>query len=344
LGSVGNGIWVNSLFNLDGFAGKTIRVRFVQTDLDLSVGAHWANFFGNALGNATRGWRIDDICVSGLVAIPLILGVDEKEDAVSACPVDPADNCNTVTADAGPDLEPLTAGALVELSAAGSTFDQCVDGFLQFRWRNGGVILQDYSTNPFLVDTPAVTTTYTVDVQCSTDLACEGSDTVVVTPPATGGVEMVNTRFDEGDDRVKGDAPDTDVVALLVRVDLKHDGSNMAAALTTGIAPELVSVLRLNSCGLAVMTPDSAEAAGSAVLRGSSGSHADVTTSLGIGGVVGYLPYAVVPNGPGSLGRLLASGQGIAGGRGTIAPADLGFGAAFDDVKNSEGSLGDCTP
>jgi hypothetical protein len=198
LGSVGTGVWVNSLFNLDAAGGKTIRVRFVLEDLDFIVGLPWTAAFGNRLGNAFRGWRIDDIAMSGLVDTPLQLGVDARTPGVPACPVDPdpltPENeaaCDTMTADAGVDVISDVSGGAVVLDGSASFANQCVDGFLEFRWRIGGQIVQDYSTEATLFDGPVLTTLYTMDVRCSTDPACAASDSVLVVPEDQGEISGV---------------------------------------------------------------------------------------------------------------------------------------------------------
>jgi hypothetical protein len=215
-GSFGTGVWVNSIFSLDSYGGKTIKVRFVLTGIELGSPnsfPRWDSVFGNALGNAFRGWNIDDVAMAGLVSTPLTLVVDPRLGLTSDCPLDqsctttpevscqtvadcpitlPPNSCapdptpgnqaacTTMTADAGPDGATAVTGALVTLDAANSFADACVDGFLEFRWRVGGTILQDFSTNSELVDTPAGTTVYTVDVRCSSDPGCSGSDSAFV--------------------------------------------------------------------------------------------------------------------------------------------------------------------
>ncbi|MFQ5767817.1 MAG: hypothetical protein ACE5ID_07525, partial [Acidobacteriota bacterium] len=189
-GSNGNGVWINSLFSLDQFAGRSIIVRFVMSDIDIAPGLLWIDIFGNALGNAFRGWILDDVAVSGLVDAPLTLVNDPRSvPLTNACPVDPDPStplnenaCGFITADAGPDQIIPVSGATVTLDANNSTPDQCVNGFLQYRWRIGTTILQDFSTSSVVVDAPATTTLYTVDVQCSTDPACQGSDSALVIP------------------------------------------------------------------------------------------------------------------------------------------------------------------
>ena len=105
--------------------------------------------------------------------------------------------------------------------------------------------------------------------------------------------------------------------------------------------PEMVGVLGSNSCGLSVAVPDTPAAAGTAVVNGNDVTVADTLTVLAVGDVVGYLNYAVAPNGPGSLGRLKAPGLTFLGGRGTVSPVTKGFTAPanFGRLKNSPGQI-----
>jgi hypothetical protein len=126
-GQTGTGVWVNSLFNLDRFAGKTIRLRFVFSGMEVDLGATWADILGPDTTNATRGWRVDDVAISGLVDAPMMLVPDTRGPFTSACPVDPdpgtagnQDASHSITADAGPDIVLLAPGEIVELDGSAS--------------------------------------------------------------------------------------------------------------------------------------------------------------------------------------------------------------------------------
>jgi hypothetical protein len=357
LGSNGTGVWVNSLFNLDTFAGRRVRIRYLFSDIDISGTALWAQLFGNTLGNAFRGAILDDFAVSGLTANPLTLLVDSRATpGTDDCPATPAANCNTITANAGPDEVTLVSGATVVLDASASSADSCVDGFLQFRWRIGDDVVQDYSTQATLVDAPTFVTPYTVDVRCSTDLACADSDLVVVIPKdqaeasalgcTTPDSALCNGEFIEHDS--SGDivayGPPTGSLGGpwsvdLLRVEVQHDIA--AAPWSTGGAtvPDslrgqgspLASTLQANLCELA---------AGVAIVGGSTAlaPYTDGVTVLlapvaatpahqgvagaRVGEVVGYLAKAnttgLLTNFPGTLGQNNAVGTGGLGGRGTV--------------------------
>ena len=189
-GNTGSGIWVESKFSLDAFAGQSVRVRLVFSALELNgpTGNRWAQFFGNQLGNATRGWMVDDFTTSGLVTQPVQLLPDLKTPPPPSCPVDPNPvtpsneaACGVAVAEPGPDVVSPAPGFLVTLDGGASTLDACVDGFIEFRWRIGGEIVQDWSNDAAFRDNPAFTTGYTLDVRCSVDPECTDTQLVQVT-------------------------------------------------------------------------------------------------------------------------------------------------------------------
>jgi hypothetical protein len=88
--------------------------------------------------------------------------------------------CTQAVAVAGEDVTHDVPGTEVILDGGVSWTDACVDGVVEYRWRIGGVTIQEYSNNPILFAVPADTTMYTLDVRCSTRPACLGSDSVLV--------------------------------------------------------------------------------------------------------------------------------------------------------------------
>jgi hypothetical protein len=128
------------------------------------------------------------MAVSGLVDAPIDLAVDSRDQpGLDACPEDPDPGtpvneaaCGTVTAVASEDIAVPVSGSTVTLDAAASSADSCVNGHLEYQWRVGGSIVQDFSTSAILIDAPLKTTEYTVTVRCSTDKLCFDEDNVVV--------------------------------------------------------------------------------------------------------------------------------------------------------------------
>jgi len=365
VGSVGNGIWVNSLFSLDNFGGRTIKLRFVFTGIDISVNARWDNLFGNSLGNATRGWNIDDVAVSGLVSSPLTLVADGRNVGPGACPVDPdpdtEDNeaaCSSITALAGSDVGVAVTGGAVAFDASASFADSCADGFLEYRWRVGGDILQDYSTNPVLNDTPVSTTVYSVDVRCSTYKACDSLDgsatdqvaaiilvPAEVSPPVAGTLATVvgaPTGFPSngvGQNVLTRWFPPVfppafTVATRIFQVDVEHDGNSLRSGLgSSGCDDTPVSHRNALVARLKLMTPNAA-ATGST--PPGFVDYTDITLHVGApstpggakGEVVGYIAQASITTPGGVVLGTMGAGKSCLAGpagflRGSVNPATL---------------------
>ncbi|MFQ5669161.1 MAG: S8 family serine peptidase [Acidobacteriota bacterium] len=189
-GALGNGIWVESRFNLDQFAGQSIRVRLLFSGIELNgpSGNRWAQFFGSSAGDTVRGWIVDDFRVTGLVDAPAELAVDAKMPPMPSCPVDPDPTtpaneaaCTTAIADAGPDIEIPAPGFLATLDGSPSTVDSCVNGFIEYRWRQDKRVVQDWSNQFIFRDNPAFSTAYFLDVRCSVDPECADTTRIQVT-------------------------------------------------------------------------------------------------------------------------------------------------------------------
>jgi hypothetical protein len=356
LGETGNGVWIKSLFNLDAAAGRTIRVRFVLTDIDIAPTLTWADLFGNRLGNATRGWRIDDVAVSGVVDAPIVLAVDTRVPGASTCPVDPdpgtpgnENACGVVTASAGSDVLTPVSGATVTLDASASFADQCVDGHLEYQWRIGGTIVQPFSTSTGLVDAPLFTTEYTVDVRCSTDPECNNSDSALVVPgdqlEASGSPDSLlsaTTGACSNDNALACDPGSFNALA---------DCNDAGATCDAGIYYVAEESSVGGPCNLSLLKTDLAGAGGSLRDTPASGSAADLATALradlcnlsGMAGstelpglhslsvstttavdeVDGYIATGNCQGIVGSLGRLKPLAPGAEAGRGRVNPATV---------------------
>jgi hypothetical protein len=330
LGSLGTGVWVNSLFNLDTAGGKRIRIRFTFSDIEIGLGASWADVFGNALGNATRGWRMDDIAVAGLTDAPLVLIPDPRTPGADDCPIDPSPGipgnqaaCNVVVADAGADVLTPVSGATVTLDASASTYDQCVDGFLEYRWRIGGSTVQEYATNPVLIDAPQFTTVYTVDARCSTDPTCLGSDSVAVVPADESEVSGTPVSLGTVEHGVSPGAAITTwseplvggpFVLNVLGFDLDRAGSALrSSVLPPGGATELSAAIRADACSM----PGSATPIG-----GGQFVYTDTLYSLSADELVGYLAISTSTSSGivGSMGRGELVGAPAQFGRGRVSP------------------------
>ncbi len=90
--------------------------------------------------------------------------------------------CTTVT----PALTARTgvspdAGHVVELDASASRAARCDGGALEYKFiKDGPVVLRDWTADPKAIDTPRSSTTYSVQVRCSTDLSCGGAASLAV--------------------------------------------------------------------------------------------------------------------------------------------------------------------
>lgn len=122
--------------------------------------------------------------------------VDTKDNsALPGC----GSNCTTATAAlvADPPGALPAPGQVVELSAASSSADACQQGTLQYQYYVDGQLVRSWTDNPVLIQAPLGTTTYGVDVRCSTQKSCVDSTTLVVPVdcPSSGnlGANMVIT-------------------------------------------------------------------------------------------------------------------------------------------------------
>ncbi len=191
-GSRGPGTWVETKFDLSRWRGRRMRLRFLTTTIEISNAVTMQQSLSWNPIEADDGWYIDDIRVSGALVSPATLTVDTADrTGLPACgPV-----CTTAAAilAASP---PATGapGQVTELRASDSFVDRCADGILQFRfWEdvNGnGVpgdgedrLLRSWSEDPTLLQAPAVTTRYALEMRCSSLPSCGASTSTLVTVP-----------------------------------------------------------------------------------------------------------------------------------------------------------------
>jgi hypothetical protein len=206
-GSVGPGTWVESVVDFSRFRAQYVRIRMLVTSLKLD--ATWYEAFNYAESIAgDDGWFIDDFQIRDAITSAADLDADVKPNAsvcsgddVTPCASDddctaaggfcrfPA--CGAVCSTVTPLVEADPAGALpapsqvVELNAAASFADRCSGGVLQYRfWKDnddGGVgsyepgtdtLLRNWSENALLLQAPANSSDYAVDVRCSALTSC----------------------------------------------------------------------------------------------------------------------------------------------------------------------------
>jgi len=209
----GVGVWVQTRFNLAGFLGRRIRVRWIGTTwmFDPTSESYYQVGGGWATTQVDDGWWLDNIQVTGVLTGQRSLLPDVDPGPPTSCPAQ-ADNCdeNAAGTDRGtsPALKitnlagnPIdgsafvaTTGASIRATAVDSTLPGgCTDGVAQFRFEKNGVLVQDWSAKTFYQDAPTADATYAVQVRCSSDPGCTS---------VTGAAAVVQVYAGDGSDIV----------------------------------------------------------------------------------------------------------------------------------------------
>ncbi|HEV8699781.1 MAG TPA: thrombospondin type 3 repeat-containing protein, partial [Candidatus Polarisedimenticolia bacterium] len=190
----GAGVWVQTKFNLAGFLGQRIRVRWIGTawmfdatsESYYELGGNWSTT------DADDGWWLDNIQVTGAITGQRSLLPDTGPIPPGSCPAS-VNNCNeSAGTDKGTtpvikvtDLDGnlirrdgvgiayAPAGTPIRISAADSTIDGgCFNGAAQYQFTKNGQLVQDFSAKTFYQDTMAPGASYKVQVRCSSDFSC----------------------------------------------------------------------------------------------------------------------------------------------------------------------------
>ncbi|MCP3978372.1 MAG: hypothetical protein GY716_03430 [bacterium] len=177
-GSLGLGTWIESRFDLARFRGRRIRPRFITSGIKFGSFASYEQLFGFNPDPGDDGWWIDDVEITHTLQSPATIVNDDSDNgALPGC----GTTCDGVTAVLA--LDPAATlgapGRPVELDASASfaADGRCLDGTLQYRFSSDlDGLLRDYTDDALLIDAPLLATTYTVDVRCSSDATCNGSD------------------------------------------------------------------------------------------------------------------------------------------------------------------------
>jgi hypothetical protein len=195
LGSTGDGVWVQSKFNLDLFLGQRVRIRWIGSSWDFGNG--WESYLqppGSGapfdVGLNDDGWWIDAIEITGAVTSPFSPVLETTTLPLgSQCPaVSSPDNCNE-SLGASNGINPLlvlidddgdgalTPGEKFRLDALGTDNPGgCKNGILQFQFLRNGVVVQDWSTTTSYVATFGGLAAYTAKARCSTDFGCTSAE------------------------------------------------------------------------------------------------------------------------------------------------------------------------
>jgi len=184
----GKGVWVQSKFNLDGFLGQRIRIRWIAA----SWGKDCSSYFEcGTSAPGVAGWWLDNIDITGVVTSQVAPVPDLKAAPPTVCPATTADDCNESAAGTdkgtlpqikttdlnnnvfGASLVPV-AGQSILVSAVDSSLPGgCADGGAQFEFGKNGVVVQEWSGKASFLDTPTeYSPTYSVRVRCSSDTSC----------------------------------------------------------------------------------------------------------------------------------------------------------------------------
>jgi hypothetical protein len=183
----GAGVWVETSFDLSGFLGQRVRLRWIagswlfdgQTSSYFELGGGWDE------ATTEDGWWIDDIVVSGTTTTQLVL-VPDTASRTGTCA---AVVCDETVGDGGTGvvlkatdangalLDGVTsvpvAGAVVRISAIDTLFPGgCVGGAGEYRFLKNGVVLQEWSSKTFYLDAPEASASYTALARCSIDFSC----------------------------------------------------------------------------------------------------------------------------------------------------------------------------
>ncbi|HZN03238.1 MAG TPA: thrombospondin type 3 repeat-containing protein [Candidatus Polarisedimenticolia bacterium] len=212
--ATGVGVWVQTKFNLSGYVGQRVRLRWIAESWTFDenssnyfeIGGTWA---------ATQqddGWWLDDIRITGTIQSQFTPNPDLAPSPGAICPSDP---CNQALGDGGTNvvlnitdlngnvLDGVTtfpfAGQSIRVSAIDSTNPGgCMNGVLEYEFSKDGVVKQAFGPKSFYLDAPESAANYGCRARCSTDFTCtslvggsiavnpytgDGSDAIFANPP-----------------------------------------------------------------------------------------------------------------------------------------------------------------
>ena len=178
--------------------------------------------------------------------------------------------------------------------------------------------MQEFSTNPVFIDAPAFETTYTVDVQCSTDRAtCSDSDTVTAFPADSLEVDLVDILPGSIDTAWRTPNVGGPYRVQVVGVGIDFDGNTLRSLGGPSLSADLKnSLCRFSDDGVA--DPPSANA-------NTDVSYTESSITVDLGEVFGYLAVGTdeLTGVVGSLGRADEGGIDRPVSRGRIRPDAL---------------------
>ena len=133
-GSLGVGTWVESKFDLTGFRGRSVRIRFLVTTMKVSDVSTWEALFMWNPNESDDGWYVDDVRITQTLgaALPTASTDAAANGALPGCPLMPCSILVPGLTIAPPSGSILGRSAI--LSALASSADSCTDGALLFRF------------------------------------------------------------------------------------------------------------------------------------------------------------------------------------------------------------------
>jgi hypothetical protein len=194
LGSAGEGVWVQSKFDLADFVGQRVKIRWIAQSWAGFGG--WESYMEPTAGNpfdlasSDDGWWIDEIQITGAITTQITPIVDPTTIPLTTqCPVTSDANCDqtkgasgngfsiSFTIDDNDQDGTIAPGEEILLDASQTANPGgCADGVPQFQFsRLNGVtttILQSWSTAASLkLSNHAPGDVFRVEVRCSSDTA-----------------------------------------------------------------------------------------------------------------------------------------------------------------------------
>jgi hypothetical protein len=237
----GVGVWVKTRFNLSGFLGQRVRIRWIASAWNFGAGAE--SYFELGAGwnttTADDGWWLDDISVSGTIQSQFTPRPDTRPSPGNACP---SLVCNPATGDAGTNvvlkitdlagnvLDGVTsfpfAGQSIHVSAIDSTIPGgCVGGVAEYEFSKSGVVVQPFGPKSFYLDGPESAASYSARARCSTAFACTS---------LTGASIAVNPYTGDGSDAIFANPPNQNLGVQYYRGSCTA-GPNVGAPCNTGV-------------------------------------------------------------------------------------------------------------
>ncbi|MDP2623867.1 MAG: thrombospondin type 3 repeat-containing protein, partial [Actinomycetota bacterium] len=186
-GTQGNGLWMQSKFNLAGFLGQRVRIRWIgqiwEFDATSSsyyeLGGTWAPQDGD------EGWWVDQIRITGAIQSQFTPSADLDPAANGACPTQRCDsavgdggfNMSVQVIDAGNDGLIVTGESIIISATSTTQAGGCLGGITEFRFMRNGILAQDWSADGTLDDNPTTDSSYSVQARCSVETACTSAGT-----------------------------------------------------------------------------------------------------------------------------------------------------------------------